>query len=79
MILINTDRSSIIFLNPKPVYDRLKVRNVKLREIIDDENAPQLMRDCAYEELLGCQEDIQNLNKLLKVPFDVLIVVEKEK
>lgn len=77
MILINAHGCSELLINPKIVYDRLKTRSTKLREIIDDENIPQKRRDVAFNELISDQEDLHNLNELNKIPFDVLIVIEK--
>ena len=65
-------------INPKILYDRFNARCTKLCEIMDDENATQKERDWAYDEYVGYQQELQNLNVLNKIPFDVLVVVERE-
>lgn len=74
MILINDE---VGIINPKEVYERINVRCTKLCEIMDDEGVEQKRRDWAYDEYVGYQQELQNLNELFKVPFDVLVVVEK--
>lgn len=78
MILIEDDHG-IGLINPEIVYKRLKVRAIKLREIVDDEGSSQERRNWAYDEYVGYQQELQNLKDLFKMPFDVLIVIEKEK
>lgn len=75
MILIN---DGVGIIKPISLFKHIKARCIKLREIMDDENATRDRRDWAYDEFIGYQEDLQNLNVLFKVPFDVLIVVQEE-
>ena len=53
-------------------------RSEELRKIMDDEYSSLQRRDMAYNELAAYREELHNLNELLKVPFDVLVVVQKE-
>lgn len=77
MILIN-DEDDPLLTDSENIYEKLTARSVKLREIMDDESATQQRRDWAYDEFVGYREELQDLNDLLKIPFDVLLVIEKE-
>ena len=77
MILIN-DGYGIGTINPTIIYKNIKARSVKLREIIDDDHSSQERRDWAYTEFAGYQEELQNLNELNKMPFDVLVVIQRD-
>jgi len=76
MILIN-DRG-IGTTNPQTIIKNIKARSGELHEIIDDDNSPQERREKAYTTFTRYQEELQDLNALVKMPFDVLIVIEKE-
>ena len=77
MILIE-DGYGIGLINPEIVYKRLKARATKMREIADDEKSSQERRNTAYDEFIGYQEELQNLNEFNKIPFDTLIIIERD-
>ena len=77
MILITDENFKFPSDYLQNIYQRYMDRVEKLYAIVDDENASLERRDWAYDQLTGYQEELQYLNELLKVPFDVLIVIEK--
>jgi len=75
MILIN---DGVGIINPRKDAKTLKADCIKYHEIAEDEKAKSDRRDRAYSACLDSQEELENLNSLLKIPFDVLIVIQRE-
>ena len=75
MILIN---DGLGITDPEITYKRTKAGCIKLREIIDDDNAAEERRNWALDEFLRYQEELEILNELNGIPFDTLIFVLQE-
>jgi hypothetical protein len=78
MILIN-DGYGIGTINPELIYKNIKARSVKLHKIIDDDYSSQERRGRALREFMEYQKELQILDKLVKIPFDTLIIIERER
>lgn len=74
MIYLNDGSGVIDF---QVLHKSLKVRIEKLRKIVEDEGNTQERREWAFKEIQTYYKDLDEIDDLLKIPFDVLIVRDR--